>query len=112
MSAKLGLAPDGTLELLASLTADTILGGEAAQAGSTLAAFNPETGAFLHATRVDELGTMIARTQNGFAGLGAMAIGKDGTVVIESSFFDPVTTGEGTFTSLGWGDVFVVVVDP
>jgi hypothetical protein len=112
MSAKLGLAPDGTLEVLASLTADTTLGGEAAQAGSTLAAFNPETGAFLHATRVDELGTMIARTQNGFAGLGAMAIGKDGTVVIESSFFGPVTTGEGTFTSVGWGDVFVVVVDP
>jgi hypothetical protein len=112
MSAKLGLAPDGALEVLVSLTSDATIGGATAHAGSTLAAFNPDTGAFLHATRVDELGTMIARTQNGFAGLGAMVVGKDGTVVVESSFFDPVTTDEGTFTSQGWGDVFVVVIDP
>jgi hypothetical protein len=47
---------------------------------------------------------------NGFWGDGSSALAGAGHLYVETSFFDTVTTGAGTLTSDGWGDVLLMRV--
>jgi hypothetical protein len=110
--ALLARGPSGEVALLATLNGEApTFEGRAAPTASYLARY--DTAGALHGLwPIADLGDAISASQNGQYGQGAMAIGEGGEAAIVTSFFGTVTSPVGPLTSVGWGDVLLVLVDP